>query len=289
MTSIDEIKIQLQDCKIRDRDGFYEIVQQRDDLYLGRSDMIDRLQTKRLKENDGRVKVRNTYRALGNWKGSDVNVEGPYGANLLNMTWQLVHMTGQKNHVPEIGKGFWEKMEDLERAMPPKHEWVDPPSPPPGYAGYVTRAQWGARPPRSANSTSVRNGYVKLHWTVGCQTGPHSKCDGHVRSIQNHHMDGNGWNDVAYGELICPHGFVYCGRGPGKRSAANGNSQLNYDHEAISLVGGPDCQPTNTQKDALFARMDERGVVELKGHRDGYATACPGDKAYQWTREYVPK
>jgi len=101
-------------------------------------------------------------------------------------------------------------------------------------------------------------------------------------------MDSYGWNDIAYSELICSHGYVYCGRGPGARSAANGDGQLNYEHEAISLIGGPDCGPTTAQKHALYARMDERACVELLGHRDGYSTSCPGDEIQKWVRAYHP-
>jgi hypothetical protein len=284
----EELKSELSDTKILDTGGFYGAIGQRPDLYLSRSDMLERLETKRLVVNDGRVKVRNTYRALGVWKGASVNVEGPYGSNLLDLTWQLVAMCTQENHAPEIGVGFWKKMEALAKPVPLKSTWVGPPAPAKGYAGYVTRVEWGAHSPKTANSTNVRNGYVKAHWTVGCQNGPHSNCAKHVQGIQDYHMNSNGWNDIAYGEIICPHGFVFCGRGPGMRSAANGNGQLNYDHEAISLIGGPDCQPTIVQRDALYARMDERGCIELKGHRDNYSTECPGDKIYGWVKSYKP-
>lgn len=284
----EELKSELADTKILDTDGFYEVIGQRPDLYLPRADLIERLETKRLVVDDGRVKVRNNYRALGVWKGAQINVEGPYGSNLLDLTWQLVSMCKQENHAPEIGVGFWKKLESLETPIPLKSTWAKPPAPARGYVGYVSRAKWGARYPKSANSTNVRNGYVKAHWTVTCQPGDHSKCNKHIQGIQNYHMDSYGWNDIAYSELICSHGYVYCGRGPGARSAANGDGQLNYEHEAISLIGGPDCGPTTAQKHALYARMDERACVELLGHRDGYSTSCPGDEIQKWVRAYHP-
>ena len=148
---------------------------------------------------------------------------------------------------------------------------------------YVTREQWGARKPKLPNSRAVRQRYFKVHWTVTCVAGHmHDQCDDHVRGIQNYHMDTRGWNDIAYGELICPHGYVYEGRGPGRRSAANGNALLNSGHEAISVIGGPACNITPGALNALTLRLRDRNAEEVKNHSDGYSTSCPGPKLTQW-------
>src|SRR5262245_38770541 len=92
---------------------------------------------------------------------------------------------------------------------------------------FVTREQWGARPP-TAPYTAINSTVTTGHWE-----GPHMGTFGHdscapkVRGIQAYHMDNNGWSDIAYNGVACPHGYVFEGRGPGHRSAANGTNQGN--------------------------------------------------------------
>src|SRR5699024_8860251 len=59
-----------------------------------------------------------------------------------------------------------------------------------------SRSSWGARAPRSRNTTSWGSrDEVTLHYSYG----PESQT---VRSIQDHHMDGNGWADIGYNFLV---------------------------------------------------------------------------------------
>ena len=78
----------------------------------------------------------------------------------------------------------------------------------------VTRAQWGARPPR--NRTPLNPTGATAHWE-GPHMGvfPHTACPSKVRGIQAFHMDSRGWSDIAYNAIVCPHGYVFEGRGPG--------------------------------------------------------------------------
>lgn len=149
----------------------------------------------------------------------------------------------------------------------------------------VSREQWGARPPRSSSSF-VRKGRVKLHWTVTClsERATANAEIAHMRGIQNHHMDGNGWSDIAYNFVVFPSGRVYEGRGLNVRSAANGGSVTNYNHQATALVAGPTCKATGSQLEATGEIVNAFYKKDVKGHRDGHSTTCPGDQIYAWVQ-----
>lgn len=151
---------------------------------------------------------------------------------------------------------------------------------------YVTRSQWGARSPSgSGNSLSGKGKGAALHWE-GPEMGsrPHSDCDNLMRSIQNYHMDTQGWTDIAYNLACCEHGYIFEGRGKGKGSGANGTSDANHNYPSIcALVGENDPQPAaldNAIADAV-AMLRSWGVGSaMKGHRDFVSTACPGNSIY---------
>ncbi|WP_326821864.1 peptidoglycan recognition protein family protein [Streptosporangium sp. NBC_01756] len=163
----------------------------------------------------------------------------------------------------------------------------------------VTRSEWGARQPRGSYSRLTSTRGVKVHYTGG-QVSPgivndHAKCVALVRSIQSQHMDGNGWLDIGYSVVACPHRKVFEGRGPGHLPAANG-SGLNSGHYAVlGLVGSSGLtQPTDgilhAILDAVEYLRDKGGAGrEIKGHRDGYATDCPGGPLYAWVKKGAPR
>ncbi|WP_165984360.1 LysM peptidoglycan-binding domain-containing protein [Streptomyces sp. YIM 98790] len=162
-------------------------------------------------------------------------------------------------------------------------------------ATFVTRAQWGARAPRSRNtSITPQNGGVTIHHVGGTRTAQssHSNCAGQVRSIQNQHMDGNGWADIAYSHLTCVHGYVFQGRGEGYRTAANGTDAGNQNWYAVcGLTGGTSGNydtMTAALRDAFrlaVARLRSFGgaATAINGHRNHLATDCPGN-LYTWVQ-----
>lgn len=160
-----------------------------------------------------------------------------------------------------------------------------------------TRAEWGARPPKGTTSLGSTHG-VKGHYTGGVvNTGTlidHEKCQAAVRGIQNGHMDGNGWNDIGYSMVVCDHDVAMIGRGPHVLPAANGPG-LNSGHYAILvLVGtGGVTEITDNMKRAFhgartYLRTHGNAGTEIKGHRDGYATDCPGPSVYPWIKAGAP-
>lgn len=163
----------------------------------------------------------------------------------------------------------------------------------------VSRARWGARAPRQALSGLSTARGVKIHYVGSavtpvpadrCATG----CRDKVRAIQRQHMDGNGWSDIGYNLLVCEHGVVWEGRGANKLPAANG-AGLNSGHFAVCALLGTKglVQPTDAMLHGLVDAIEylrARGAGrEVKGHRDGYATDCPGEPLYAWVRRGAPR
>lgn len=151
---------------------------------------------------------------------------------------------------------------------------------------YVTRSQWGARSPNgSGNSLTGKGKGAALHWE-GPEMGSrsHGDCDNLMRSIQNYHMDTQGWTDIAYNLAVCEHGYIFEGRGKGKGSGANGTSDANHNYPSIcALVGENDPQPAalDTAIADAVAMLRSWGVgTAMKGHRDFVSTVCPGNAIY---------
>ncbi|GAA4080671.1 peptidoglycan recognition protein family protein [Nonomuraea soli] len=163
----------------------------------------------------------------------------------------------------------------------------------------VLRGEWDARPPQGSYTQLDSTRGVKVHYTGG-HVDPglatdHSRCVALVQAIQNHHMDGNGWLDIGYSYVACPHREVFEGRGLYHLPAANG-AGLNAGHYAVlglvgstGLVTPPDGLLHGVRDAIEFLREKGNAGNEIKGHRDGYATDCPGDKLYAWVRRGAPR
>lgn len=165
----------------------------------------------------------------------------------------------------------------------------------------VSRSQWGARDYRLPNGATLYSGDkrrgVKLHYLGSAYSDrSHDRCDDYVRQIQAQHMDGNGWSDIGYSFLVCTHGYVYEGRGLRRRNSANGSTALNEQDYAVCLLVGSSglTKPTDAQlngaRDAIdYCRREGPAGTWLGGHRDGYATSCPGDPIYAWAKAGAPR
>jgi hypothetical protein len=151
--------------------------------------------------------------------------------------------------------------------------------------------------PNGATPYSRPRRGVKLHYLgTPYSDRPHDKCDDYVRQIQAQHMDGNGWSDIGYSFVVCTHGYVYEGRGLKRRNSANGSTTLNdQDYAVLLLVGSSGLtKPTDAQldgaRDAIeYCRTSGPAGDWLGGHRDGYATSCPGDAVYAWVKAGAPR
>ncbi|MFC4120146.1 N-acetylmuramoyl-L-alanine amidase [Nonomuraea zeae] len=163
----------------------------------------------------------------------------------------------------------------------------------------VLRRDWNARPPRGDYTQLDSTKGVKVHYTGG-KVDPgivsdHNGCVALVQSIQGYHMDDNGWIDIGYSYVACPHMKVFEGRGLHHLPAANGPG-LNAAHYAVlGLVGNSGLvQPPEGLLHAILdavQHLRERGHAgkEIKGHRDGYSTDCPGEPLYAWVKRGAPR
>lgn len=170
---------------------------------------------------------------------------------------------------------------------------------------FVSRVQWGAKPPTGDYVTVATTLGVKIHYEGTpvpadlAQPQNHSLCAGRVRAIQKDHMENHPdeqWIDIAYNAMVCPHGYVFEGRGVHHRTGANGSVPLNTAHYAVcGMVGDSGLtQPTdlmlNGIRDAIeWFRTQGGAGPEIKGHRDGYNTDCPGDALYAWVQKGAPR
>lgn len=147
----------------------------------------------------------------------------------------------------------------------------------------VARSQWGARPPRERTRMGAAAGVARHYEGVDLGPYDHASCAGRVRSIQNYHMDRNGWSDIAYSFIVCRHGYVYEGRWANVRTAANGTNAGNARYYAGCILMGPDDELTT---EALAGWLEGRAALrkltgcgpETPPHSALFSTACPGGK-----------
>lgn len=153
---------------------------------------------------------------------------------------------------------------------------------------YVSREELGW-PPSAAPSQAVSVAGVKVHYEgTPVPVVAHSKCAGRWTAIRNSHLANptEGYSDVAYNWAVCNHGTIYEGRGWGKQTGANGSQALNRTHNAILWMGGttgvvtPSGEAVASIKELIRYLRSKGAGTDILGHRDGYATSCPGDAMY---------
>lgn len=163
----------------------------------------------------------------------------------------------------------------------------------------ITRAECGLR-----DATSVTPFTAEFGSTVHYNGPPiglsrllanHSACFSTWRGIQAFHMGPErGWTDIAYTAGVCPHGYVFEGRGVGRRTAANGTNPGNDSAYAIFAFLGDGEAPNDAMKRAIvdYAEfLDQHGEAGpgINAHRDWKSTACPGDPLASWVADGLPR
>ena len=163
----------------------------------------------------------------------------------------------------------------------------------------VTRKTLGW--PISAAPTQLTAKGVKVHYEgteVSAKlTDDHALCLTEWQNIRKAHLANvaEGYSDVAYNYAACVHGYLLEGRGLHKRTGANGNQDLNRAHYAIvALIGSkgltkPTDELLHAIRDGIELLRQNGAGAEVQGHRDGYATACPGAALYDWVQRGAPR
>ncbi|MEV0124201.1 N-acetylmuramoyl-L-alanine amidase [Streptomyces sp. NPDC050703] len=178
----------------------------------------------------------------------------------------------------------------------------------------VTRKGWGAdeklRERNFAYTKTVKAAF--LHHTA---TGNNYSCrqaPSVLRSIYRYHVKSSGWRDLGYNFAIDKCGNIYEGRAGGVAKAVLGAHTLGFNTYTTGIAVIGTYSGTNPPKAAVSAisrltawklglhGRDPSGTTTLKsgggnlykkganvrlrvisGHRDGFATACPGSRLYK--------
>ncbi len=163
----------------------------------------------------------------------------------------------------------------------------------------VTREQLGW--PASAAPLQATTRGVKVHYTGGVVSPKllkdHSLCIALWQDIREAHLANvqENYSDVAYNYAGCVHGYVLEGRGTGRRTGANGDQALNKAHYAVlGLIGNsgvtePTDELLSAIRDAIEHLQAHGAGKEIKGHKDGKATSCPGGPLYAWVQKGAPR
>jgi N-acetylmuramoyl-L-alanine amidase CwlA len=169
--------------------------------------------------------------------------------------------------------------------------------PNPGISSCTT---WGARAPSTAVTVlSNKPSYIVIHHTATSNsTGTtQSAAFSLARSIQNYHMDTNGWIDTGQQFTVSRGGFAMEGRHRSLErlnlasgmvrgahvGAGNVNSEsIGIENEGLYTSVNPPAALYGKLVDLCAYICDQYGLPasQIFGHRDFMATACPGNMLY---------
>ncbi|MGW7051716.1 peptidoglycan recognition protein family protein [Streptomyces sp. NPDC054887] len=177
----------------------------------------------------------------------------------------------------------------------------------------VTRKGWGANEQlRERNFVYTKR--VKAAFVHHSATGNNYSCsqaDSVLRSIYRYHVKSSGWRDFGYNFAVDKCGNIYEGRAGGVAKPVLGAHTLGFNSNStgIAVLGtysksdppaavvnavarltawklglyGADPRAKTTLKSGGGNRYKKGTIVKLNvisGHRDGYATDCPGGRLY---------
>ena len=156
----------------------------------------------------------------------------------------------------------------------------------------ITRAEWGARPPKYRYNLSTPTPRLWLHHAAGAiLPGDDSVSDAdlrRIRSIQNYHMDKRGWSDIAYNFLVDPDGNIFEGRGADiKGGHTYGENSVSH---GICVMGNYDNQLVDSDLPDRLVEFVRFGYQQswwplgfTGGHKDApeAETSCPGRYLYR--------
>ena len=159
-------------------------------------------------------------------------------------------------------------------------------------------ATWGARNP-SSTLTQLTNdpNKILIHHTATANSTDYSQSHAYAlaRSIQDYHMDVNGWADTGQNFTVSRGGYITEGRhySLSKLSAGSGfvtsahcpgqNTQaVGIENEGTYTSLTPPTALWNKLVDLCAYICSQYGIAssQIYGHRDFVSTQCPGDAFY---------
>lgn len=152
---------------------------------------------------------------------------------------------------------------------------------------WVQRSElgWGVT---GADQASCGKGLVIHYNGPNTNLNGHKECINYWKNVRIDHMDksdpNHGWLDVGYSYAACKHGYILVGRGFERAQAAQGTTAGNREWHSVTLMCGNTDEVTTLQINAVRALrqhlMSKGKGGEVKGHRDFFATDCPGNRLY---------
>jgi len=166
----------------------------------------------------------------------------------------------------------------------------------------VTRAEWGARPPKSTPTRvplSARTATCVHHdGSKPIIIRTFAEACARVRADQNYHMDGQHWDDIGYNFLVISapgvagvDGLIFEGRGRDVVGAHCLNHNTEWIGVQVAIGGGQTPSPAalaSTRRLHDDFTSAAGNALGKKGHRDGFPTACPDTILYAWVRAGMP-
>lgn len=151
----------------------------------------------------------------------------------------------------------------------------------------ISRAEWGARPPRSVTTTTwAKRIGVAVHYSDGPSTQT-------PRQLQNYAMDSLGYDDTHYNFFVDQQGRAYEGRG-WLVVAAHALNQ-NTPWIGVCFIGRND-DITDAAKATIRDLYDEAcrlagKTLQYSGHGQlpGQNTDCPGANLRAWIAAGMPR
>ncbi|MFB7571635.1 peptidoglycan recognition protein [Streptomyces sp. NPDC056165] len=179
--------------------------------------------------------------------------------------------------------------------------------------GIVTRRSWGAdeslREKGFVYTKKVKVAFV--HHTASGNNYSCAQAPAVIRGIYRYHVKSMGWRDVGYNFLIDKCGTIYEGRAGGVAKPVLGAHTMGFNSNSagIAVIGTYNTSEPSSAAVTAIARltawklglygMNPRGKTYLtsgggnlyqkgksvrlnviSGHRDGFATDCPGQQLY---------
>jgi hypothetical protein len=178
-----------------------------------------------------------------------------------------------------------------------------------GAPSILSRASWGARPPRRTPGTTADLKIAIVHHTVTGNSYTAAQVPQILRSVQAYHLDARGFDDIAYNFVVDRFGRIWEGRAGGTTNVVVGGHSQGFNTGAVGVVALGDFR-TASVTTAMFEsiarviawklalhRVDPRSTVpftsagsskypagttvtlrRVVGHGDVQATSCPGTK-----------
>ena len=159
----------------------------------------------------------------------------------------------------------------------------------------ISRADWGAKPPRWTTPQRRPVDHVFIHHGATFLEDHSQEGEARIiRAYQKYHF-GKSWADLAYSHMVgVESGRVYEARGWFNRPGAT--KHWNHRSYAICLIGDTTRQEISSTAVKAIKDLIKHGVEQgyitpdfkLRGHRDVANKDCPGRSAYAKLDEMRP-